>query len=200
MQLDVWSDFVCPWCYLVSTSIEKLAASHQVAVRWRAYELRPKGSPPMPAEYRARIESMRPRLVAIAKEHYGIDIQQGLLGIDSRPALIGMKYAESVNKGAAYHWAVFHAYWQEAANIADLTLLASLAESVGLEREAFLSALKSPTFEAEVDADIQLARTYQMQGVPALLFEGKYYISGAQPYDELARIVEQLERKLGQNE
>ena len=52
MQLDVWSDFVCPWCYLAYTSVEKLASTHPVEVTWHSYELLPVGAPPMPDAYR----------------------------------------------------------------------------------------------------------------------------------------------------
>jgi predicted DsbA family dithiol-disulfide isomerase len=48
---------------------------------------------------------------AIARQHYGIEMKQGPFGIDSRPALIGDKYAEAQGKGDAYHDAVFRAYW-----------------------------------------------------------------------------------------
>ena len=70
LRLDVWSDFVCPWCFLASTSLEKLKQSHDVEVVWHSYELRPKGSPPMPEAYRARIEAAQPQLVLIARQHY----------------------------------------------------------------------------------------------------------------------------------
>lgn len=49
-----------------------------------------------------------------------------------------------------------------------------------------------------MDADILTAYQYQLNGVPALIFENKFYVPGAQPYDELVRLVEQIERRLGQ--
>jgi predicted DsbA family dithiol-disulfide isomerase len=198
LHVDVWSDFVCPWCFLVSTSLEKLEESHDVTVSWKAYELRPQGSPPMPEEYRARIEASQPRLQLMARTQYGVELNSGEFGIDSRAAHIGMKYAEAQGKGQEYHKRVFEAYWLEAQNIADLTILAGLAESVGLERQAFLAALKDLQFDSQVEADVQQAYEYQLRGVPALIFENKYYIAGAQPYAELVRLVEQLEAKAEQ--
>ncbi|MEL6406131.1 MAG: DsbA family oxidoreductase [Chloroflexota bacterium] len=197
LHVDVWSDFVCPWCYLASTSLEKLQDSHGVAVAWRAYELRPKGSPPPPRDYIERIKQMRPQFIAMAKQQYGIDINQGKFGIDSRPALIGEKFAEQHGIGAAYHKAVFEAYWLDAKNIEDTAILGDIAESLGLVREDFLSALHDAELENAVDADVEAARLRQIQGVPALVFEDKFLIPGAQPYDELVRFVEQMERRLG---
>lgn len=195
LHVDVWSDFVCPWCYLVSTSLEKLQDSHGVSVNWKAYELRPKGSPPMPEEYKARIKAATPRLHLMARTQYGLELNGGELGTDSRAAHIGMKYAETEGKGHAYHKRVFEAHWLEAQNIGDLDILAGLAESVGLERQAFLAALNEAQFDSAVETDVAQANEYQLRGVPALIFENKYYIAGAQPYDELLRFVEQLEAK-----
>lgn len=146
----------------------------------------------MPPEYKARIEAARPQLYATARQQYGVEINQGPSGIDSRPALIGGKYAESVGKGHEYHDAVLNAYWRQASNIEDRAVLRELAEGVGLDGEAFLAALDDPAYEAEIDADIDMARQYGLQGVPALIFESKYLIPGAVPYQTLRQAVEQI--------
>ena len=199
LHVDVWSDFVCPWCYLVSTSLDRLNDSHGVTIAWKSYELRPKGSPPMPESYKERIKSLEPQMKAMAKSQYGIEINQGEFGINSRPALIGEKFAEQFNLGNVYHKAVFEAYWLEAKNIEDQVVLGDIAESLGLNREDFLASLDNPELETLVEIDIQQARQLELRGVPALIFEGKYYIPGAQPYDELVRFVEQLKQRLEQN-
>lgn len=168
------------------------AGAPPVEVHWRAFELRPQGSPPIPPEYRRRIEAMQPRLHAVAREHYGREINQGPSGIDSRPALIGAKYAESRGGGAAYHAAVMRAYWQEARDIGDRTVLAEIAAAVGLDRDEFLAALDDPAFDAQVQADIDQAHAYGLNGVPALVFDNRYLVSGAQPPDVLRSVVAQI--------
>jgi predicted DsbA family dithiol-disulfide isomerase len=173
--------------------LEKLENSHDVEVIWRAFELRPKGSPPMPPEYRARIQAGRPRLMAIAREHYGLELQQGPFGIDSRPALIGAKYAESQGAGVTYHWAVFRAYWQEAQDIGDPAVLAQIAQQVGLDPQAFTEALADPVLDGQVQDEIDQAHAYGLNGVPAMVFAEKYLVSGAQPYPVLVQVVEQVQ-------
>jgi predicted DsbA family dithiol-disulfide isomerase len=197
LHVDVWSDFVCPWCYLVSTSLEKLKASHGITITWKSYELRPQGSPPMSAAYMERIQAAQPQLRAIASEHYGIAINHGKLGINSRPALIGMKFAEKQGKGDAYHQAVFEAYFTKAQNIEEHTVLGAIAVASGLDHEAFLAALSDSELDSAVSADVLTAHEYQISSVPALIFENKFYIPGAQPYPELVRFVEQMEQRLG---
>ena len=96
----------------------------------------------MPPEYRARIEAGRPRFAAMAREQYGLAINPGPLGIDSRPALIGEQYAATQGCGDAYHDAVADAYWLQAQSIDNREVLADIAESVGLERAAVPSGTR----------------------------------------------------------
>jgi predicted DsbA family dithiol-disulfide isomerase len=161
-------------------------------IHWRSFELRPAGGPPIPPEYRARIEAFRPQLLQVARERYNRELNQGPFGIDSRPALIGAKFAEQQGVGAAYHDRVMCAYWQEARDISDRAVLAELAEAVGLASGALLAALDDPTYDAAVQQDIDLARQYGLNGVPALVFDNRYLVSGAQPVDVLRRIVAQI--------
>ena len=176
----------------MASSLEKLAASHGVTVEWRSFELRPREAPPLPPEYKEKIRAGRPRLYAIAKEQYGLDLNQGPWGIDSRPALAGAKYAEAQGVGPAYHDGVLHAYWHEAKNIAETAVLVEIAEAAGLEREAFLAALQDPQWEQAVLGDVATAHSYGINGVPALVFQNKYLVSGAQPYDVLTQVVDQI--------
>ena len=163
-----------------------------MAIYWRSFELRPKGSPPITAEYRARIEGFRPQLNTIARERYGLALNPGPFGIDSRPALIGEKYAATQGLGAAFHDAVMHAYWRDARDMSDRAVLADIAASVGLPSDAFLAALDNPEYDAEVQSDIDFAHHNGLNGVPALVFAERYLVSGAQPAEVLKRVVAQI--------
>lgn len=127
-----------------------------------------------------------------AREEYGLELNVGPFGINSRPALVAEKYAEEQDKGAAFHDAVMHAYWQEARSIDDPALLKEIAGSVGLDTTHFDAVLSNPQYDEEVSADVALAHEYGMSGVPALVFANKYLVMGAQPYDVLKRVVEKV--------
>ncbi|MBK8902215.1 MAG: DsbA family protein [Anaerolineaceae bacterium] len=170
--------------------MEKLKQTHNVQIQWRSFELRPADGPPVSPEYRARIEAGRPQLKAMARQRYGLEINSGPFGINSRPALVGAKFAEAQGMGEAYHDTVFRAYWQDAKNIEDLDVLAGVATAVGLERSQFLAALNNPTYQQEMLADVQQAFQYGLSGVPALVYNNKYLVSGAQPYELLAQVAE----------
>ncbi len=169
-----------------------------VSIAWHSFELRPKHGPPISPEYRARIEASRPQLFAIARERYNLEMNPGPFGIDSRPALIGEKYAEEQGCGAAFHDAVMVAYWRDGLDISDRTVLADVATQAGLDRGDFLAALDDPTYDRQVQADVDTAQTYGLNGVPALVFDDKYLVSGAQPADVLIRVVNQIAQEMDQ--
>jgi predicted DsbA family dithiol-disulfide isomerase len=174
--------------------LEKLKKSHDVEVVWRSFELRPKDGPPVSPEYRDYIETVgRPRFEAAAQAQYGLTINSGPFGIDSRPALVGAKFAEVQGVGDVYHQAVFRAYWLYARSLADRDVLLEIAESAGLDGEAFLTALDSEELDVAVSADIAQAQMLNITGVPALVFEKKYLVNGAQPYEALCEVVEQIQ-------
>jgi len=172
--------------------LEKLEQEFDVSIHWRAFELRPAGSPPIPPQHLARIEASQGMLKKRARDEYGLELNVGPFGIDSRPALIADKYAEAQGKGAAFHEAVNHAYWQEARSIDAIAVLQEIAEQVGLDNEHFAEVLKNPAYDAAVSADIDLAREYGLTAVPALVFADKYVVMGAQPYATLRQIAEKI--------
>jgi predicted DsbA family dithiol-disulfide isomerase len=173
--------------------LETLQKNYDVDIHWRSFLLRPPGSPPMSAERRAQLERSRPLFQERVREQYGLEINSGPIGINSRPALVAEKYAESQGKGAAFHRAVMQAYWQQARSIDKQEVLKEIASSVDLNTDDFATLLENPQFNAEVDDDIALANEYGLDGVPALVFANKYLVVGAQPYDVLKRVVERVQ-------
>lgn len=130
-----------------------------------------------------------------AREQYGLEIHAGPFGINSRPALIADKYAESQGKGEAFHKAIMEAYWQHARSIDDMNNLKEIAEGVGLDAENFDAVLADPIYEMEVIADIDQAHEYGLDAVPALVFDNRYLVVGAQPYDVLRQVVEKIQKE-----
>lgn len=129
---------------------------------------------------------------AMAKEHYGLELNEGPFGINSRPSLVGAKFAEAQGHGDAYHAAVFRAYWQETQDISETVVLANIAQSIGLSQVTFLAALDDEIYAKQVTADIEQAFEYGLHAVPALVFNNKYLVSGAQPYEVLVQVAEKV--------
>lgn len=131
----------------------------------------------------------------MAEAMYGLKIRSGPFGINSRPAMIGAKYAATQGKAEAYNKAMLKAYWLDGLDISHMAVMCEVAENVGLDPEQFEAALDNTEFEAEVDVDIWQAKRYGMDGVPAMIFAGKYLVVGAQPYGELVRVLEQIQAR-----
>jgi predicted DsbA family dithiol-disulfide isomerase len=131
------------------------------------------------------------------QEELGVEIRSGPFGINSRPSLVGAKFAEDQGAGEAYHRAVLRAYWENGQDISDLAVLQQIAAGVGLDPSRYLQGVAHAGYEARVDADIDLARMYGLTGVPAMIFADKYLIVGAQPLPVLEEAVVEIRRREG---
>jgi predicted DsbA family dithiol-disulfide isomerase len=97
-------------------------------------------------------------------------------------------WAESKNKGDAFHNAVFRAYFADGKNIAKVPVLLDLTESAGLSREEAAAVIATGAFKAGVDADWALSREMGITAVPTVVMRQDKLV-GAQPYDMLERLM-----------
>ncbi len=156
----------------------------------RAFELRPPDARPMSQEHRARIKATRPQLIETALKRYGLEFNPGPVGVDSRPALIGSKFAKTLGLQEVYNKAVYAAYWLEGKKIDDPSILSKIAQEVGLNGDEFLNSLCCEALEGEVLAEISKARAQGLRGVPAMIFDGKLTLVGAQPEENIKQALE----------
>lgn len=98
------------------------------------------------------------------------------------------KWADAEGHGDAFHEAMFHAYFVDGRNIADIETLVQLAASVGLSADEARAVIAERRFQAAVDADWQRSRDYGITGVPTFVANGRGVV-GAQPYEILERLV-----------
>lgn len=199
VHIDVWTDFVCPFCFLIVSTLGKLQEDYDVGIRWRAFLLRPPGTPPISSERRGMIEAEHKHVQQLARTQYGLELHPGPIGINTLSAHIAVKYAEAYAKGDSFHFAVMKSYWQEARPINDKEVLKIIAAQIGLNGEGLATAWKDSTFAAAVGADIKLAATYGIHSVPTLLFDEKYLVTGAQPYQVLKRVMDKIQKEESSN-
>lgn len=189
LRVDVWSDFVCPFCFIGALRLEQLAAQRPLDLHWHAFQLRPAGAPPMDAAKREWITGHTPQLAAQMREEFGLDIDRGPLDIDTRAAHRLFAAAQAAGKGAQMHDALFRAYWLQGEDISDANVLAAIAATLDFDATAAISG-SDQTSERSVAADVAQAAQYGFQGVPAIVFGQKYYVSGAQPLAVFAQAAE----------
>jgi predicted DsbA family dithiol-disulfide isomerase len=187
VRVDIWSDFVCPFCLVGALRLEQLAAKQPIEPVWHAFMLRPPGSPPISAERRAMIAEHTPQIGAQIREEFGLVIERGPLGTSTFAAHHAMKHAESHGKAIAFNDAVLRAYWLRGEDIADFEVLRRIGATLDLSfDDAVLEGRDAASADA-VRTDLAQAEAYHLRGVPAFIFGNRYYVSGAQPLDLLER-------------
>lgn len=133
------------------------------------------------------IPHMKARLNHVADE-LGLPLGDRNKTYNSRLAQELGKWAESKDRGDAFHDAVFRAYFVDGKNIGRVDELADLVRSVGLPDQEAQKVLEERTFEEEVDRDWARAHTMGITAVPTFLVRGQILV-GAQPYDVLERFM-----------
>ncbi len=211
MRIDVWSDVVCPWCYLgkkrLEAALDGLDFADEVEVRWRAFQLDPTATSE-PKDLRAAIDrkygpgafdGMQKRLGALGAEvgiEYRFDRAQRVTSV---PALALVAWVEGElgpEAAARLHDRLFQAYFTDGANIADPSNLVDWAVEVGADRELAGEAVATGAGRDSVVADLEAAAERQLTGVPAFVIEDRHLIPGAQDVDTMQKILARVHDKL----
>jgi predicted DsbA family dithiol-disulfide isomerase len=195
MQIEVFSDVVCPFCYIGKRRLEEaldgFRHADQVTVTYRSFQLDP--STPMTSEL--SLEQMLAqkygRTLDQAREmNNRVSDMAATVGLDFRlqdahPANTFrahrlLHFAATKDLGNELTERLMRGYFSEGVRIGNRDALLELAVEVGLDRDESAAVLDGNAFEAEVNADIELARAFGATGVPFFVFDRKYAISGAQ--------------------
>ena len=192
--LEVFSDYVCPWCYFCTGRIERLRAETGVVIKWVAHPLHPETPPQglslaeLFADRQADIPAMMARLKAAANAE-GLPLGERDMTYNSRRAQELGKWAEEQGAGPAFHAAAFRAYFAEGLNLYEPEVLAELARRAGLDQDQALEVVRSGSHAPAVDADWAYSRQMEVMAVPTFLMDGRRLV-GAHSFVELKRLVE----------
>jgi predicted DsbA family dithiol-disulfide isomerase len=193
--LEVFSDYVCPWCYLGSARTARLKKEHGIEVKLVHFPLHPdtpaQGKslealfagrgydiPKMQAQMRARMAAE------------GLPYGERKMTYNSRLAQELASWAVSQPGGGAIHDALFRAYFVDGRNIGDPGELIKIAGELGLPVDQAREVIEKRTHKAAVDADWEKSRQYGVTGVPTYVL-GERGVVGAQPYEALEELVRQ---------
>ncbi|MES2334795.1 MAG: DsbA family oxidoreductase [Pseudomonadota bacterium] len=205
VRLDIFSDPVCPWCYIGMANLERALATHPdhpFAVRWHPFQL----NPDMPAEgvaKRAYLEAKFGGKVRVDAIHDRLrEIARGA-GLDLDPDT-PQRMPNTLDAHRLIHWAgieglespivgaLMRAYWVEGRDIGDLETLADIAEETGMDRSATLRLLRSDADADDILARDQDARRKGVNAVPTFLVAQQYVVSGAQPVETWDKVIAEL--------
>ncbi len=204
MRVEIWSDVVCPWCYVGKRRFEAALAAFahrdEVEVVWRSFELDPDAPKERVGDY----------AVALAAK-YGFPVEEGQRMIDTMTATgaqdgLDLRFdlaraggtfdahrllhlaAERGVQGAVKE-RLMRATFTEGEPIGDHETLVRLVAEAGLDAEQAREVLAGDRYAADVRADEAQARAYGITGVPFFVVDGRYGVSGAQPAEALGQVL-----------
>ena len=207
MKVEIWSDVMCPFCYIgkrkFESALEQFPGKGNVEIRWRSFQLAPdlKTDPGISAhEYLAEKKGWT--------LDYSLDVHNQMTATARG---IGLEYnfdkaipANSFKAHRLSHLAVKHdlqnaaeerlfaAYFTEGLNIDDDETLLRLGKEIGLPGDEIVAMLESDLYADNVQEDIYIAQQIGVRGVPFFVFDNKYTVSGAQPSEVFSGVLEKI--------
>lgn len=197
MKIEVWSDTICPFCYIGKRKLEKALAKidtdHAIEIEWKSFQLQPDIPKDLPKstsmiEFLAQSKSWSIEESKAAHQHVTqMAAQEGLEYRFDRAVV-----ANSMDANRFIHLAkrfsvqneaeelLFRAYFTEGKDIADIATLVEIGQAIGIDEDVVRDAMDSDAFQHAVDQDIQEAQAIGVRGVPFFVFDRKFAISGAQ--------------------
>ena len=207
MKIEVWSDFVCPFCYIgkrrFEAALEKFTHQEYVLVEYKSFELDPNAevnpgktmNELLAGKYGLSIEKAKEMNDSVIRQAadvgliYNFDNMQPTNTFDAhRLAQHAIKY----DKGNEMTERLLKAYFTDSAHIGDHQTLIKLAVEIGLDQEEVKAILQSCKNTKNVRLDQEQAQEMGVQGVPFFVFNEKYAVSGAQPTEVFIEVLEKV--------
>lgn len=205
MKIEIWSDVVCPFCYIGKRKLEKALAKFpfrdQVSIEWKSFQLNPeqKTNPNISTiEHLSqskgwsleRTRQISGQVSDMAKEQgLHFDFENAVVA-NTKNAHRLIHLAKSLGKGGEMKERLLSAYFSEGKNVDDESTLIQLAVEVGIDGEEVKALLQSSRYEDAVDQDIYESRLIGVKGVPFFVLDRKLGISGAQPDEVFDQTIE----------
>ena len=198
MKVEVWSDIMCPFCYIgkrhYEAALKQFADSNRIEIEWKSFQLDPT-IPKNPENknnvYKyladrkgmseAQSRKMHDNVVEMAKQvglSYNFDNAVIANSFDAHKMI---QLAKTKGLGDEAEERLFRAYFIEGMDFGDIPTLVKIGQEIGLESAEIEAALLSDDFAYKVKSDVAEAAQLGIQGVPFFVFNRKYAISGAQP-------------------
>ncbi|MDH5527644.1 MAG: DsbA family oxidoreductase [Nitrospirota bacterium] len=196
LAVTVFSDYVCPFCYVGDRRITRLEERFTLNITWRMVEIHPQtpleGMPLEALGYPPDLwNKMMAHLSNMAAEE-GIPLFERTHTYNSHKALVLAEAAKEAGEGVfrKVHEGLFAAYLSHGRNLADTRVLEEVATASGMSTAQFEEALIEPRFEEALRGNFVAARRAGVTGVPAFLI-GDRLVSGAVPVEHLMQVAEE---------
>ena len=207
MKVEIWSDIVCPFCYIgkrkFENALKEFEHKEQVEVEWKSFQLDPDVMP-------VAGQSLHQYLA----DRKGVSLERGKEMNDYMSGVakeVGLEYNfdtaivnNTMNAHRLLHLALKHgvqnetkealfkAYYTHSKDIGDTETLVAIGDSTGLDADEIRTMLVGRQYIQEVQMEQQRAQELGIQGVPFFVFNNKYGVSGAQPTEVFAEVLEKV--------
>ncbi len=202
INITMFSDFICPFCYIGFATLRKLKPEFDFTVRHRGFQIHPEWpAEGMPAEQwrsgmsPAAREALWERISAMGAA-VGLEMKAPRTLANSMLALQAGEFAAEAGVAKAFEDRVFRAYFCEGLNIGERDVLLDLGAEVGLDRVALGEALDSAKYAMRIKNNAMSASHKGISGVPTLLI-GDLPLVGAQSEDAMRRVLQRASEMLG---
>ena len=191
--LEIFSDYIWPWCYFITGSIERIQKEFEIDIRWTAFPLHrdtPEQGKTLEELFKGRnidIDQTMAHLKQVARG-LGLPFGDRKMTYNSRLAQELGKWAESKGKGHEFHNATFIAYFVDGKNIGTADVLIGVAESIKLNGKDAEKAIQERAYKEAVDSDWKRSYELKVNAVPTFLFDSQVLV-GAQKYETLERLM-----------
>ncbi len=205
LSVDIVSDVVCPWCIVGYLQLQRALADHglQAAVRWHPFELNPQMAEEgenlrehLAAKYGTSQEDSkraRARLTELGESlGFTFAYAEDMRMVNTFRAHQLLHRAQTLGRQHDLKMQLFEAFFTRRRNLNDVEVLAEEAASIGLDRNEALSVLSDGRFAGEVREQEQFWTSRGIHGVPAMVFNRKYLVTGAQGIDNYRAVLQQL--------
>lgn len=203
LKVTMFSDMICPFCYIGFETFRKLKADFDLELDWRGFQIHPEWpSEGMPALEYWRRRGVNPETrraswqrIATMAEAAGFTIKQPEIATNSRLALEAAEFAKTIGKGEAFEERVYRAYFQEGSNIGDAGVLANLGADVGIDRDELNLALESNRYSLRLKNNALMANQRGVTGVPTF-FIGDFPLVGAQTEQVMRQVFQRVSERM----
>jgi predicted DsbA family dithiol-disulfide isomerase len=193
VKIEIWSDVVCPWCYIGKRRLERALGEFEqageVEITWRSFQLNP-DTPPgravptldyLAGRFGPQSQAMLGRVTELARAE-GLDLDfASALTVNTLDAHRALHLAADLGVADAAEERLLRAHFTEGADLSDPETLAGLLGEVGLPPDRVRAVLAGTEYAEAVRADAEEAHALGANGVPFFVIDRRYGISGAQP-------------------
>jgi protein disulfide-isomerase len=209
MKIEIWSDIMCPFCYIGKRQLETALAefpNSEFEIEWKSFQLDPTITPQSGKD-----------VYTFLAERKGISVEQSIemhKGVVERAKSVGLDYhfdkaiisnsltshriiqlAKTKSLGDEIEEIFFKAYFTEGRDLNDAETLIELAVKAGLDSNEVKEVIENENlFLKDVKADISEAQEIGVQGVPFFVFDRKYAVSGAQPVEAFVNTIREMQK------